>query len=228
MAGFRRSELLTTTKVEKNIAAAANRSCSGRVWDRSKGPLRFYTGEHLIAATSRAAGSSSAVSGTTSCRCFDRRTSVSRGNCAIETLARTSRRLDNWTTQVHVRGSFLSKVMQRLVHAGFVASHRGNGGGFCLHGKWMHPENPRKERFLIPFGMTNLRISPPCKSDTLPKNSSAHRRVIGGRSGLFPARLDLLREWHRTARLTTLPCGWRLHSWRKEEHRARSGERERR
>ena len=31
-----------------------------------------------------------------------------------------------------VRGSFLSKVMQRLVHAGFVASHRGNGGGFCL------------------------------------------------------------------------------------------------
>jgi len=30
-----------------------------------------------------------------------------------------------------VRGSFLSKVMQRLVHAGFVASHRGNGGGFC-------------------------------------------------------------------------------------------------
>ncbi|HEY1468353.1 MAG TPA: Rrf2 family transcriptional regulator [Candidatus Acidoferrum sp.] len=31
-----------------------------------------------------------------------------------------------------VRGSFLSKVMQRLVHRGFVASHRGNGGGFCL------------------------------------------------------------------------------------------------
>jgi Rrf2 family iron-sulfur cluster assembly transcriptional regulator len=30
------------------------------------------------------------------------------------------------------RGSFLSKVMQRLVHAGFVASHCGNGGGFCL------------------------------------------------------------------------------------------------
>jgi hypothetical protein len=24
----------------------------------------------------------------------------------------------------------------------------------------MCPENPRKERFLIPFGMTNLRISP--------------------------------------------------------------------
>ena len=32
-----------------------------------------------------------------------------------------------------VRGSFLSKVMQRLVHAGFVASQRGNGGCFCLH-----------------------------------------------------------------------------------------------
>jgi Rrf2 family protein len=31
-----------------------------------------------------------------------------------------------------VSASFLSKVMQRLVHAGFVASHRGNGGGFCL------------------------------------------------------------------------------------------------
>jgi Rrf2 family protein len=31
-----------------------------------------------------------------------------------------------------VRGSFLSKVLQRLVHAGFVSSHRGNGGGFCL------------------------------------------------------------------------------------------------
>ncbi len=31
-----------------------------------------------------------------------------------------------------VRGSFLSKVLQRLVHAGLVTSHRGNGGGFCL------------------------------------------------------------------------------------------------
>ena len=31
-----------------------------------------------------------------------------------------------------VRGSFLPKVMQGLVHAGFVASQRGNGGGFCL------------------------------------------------------------------------------------------------
>ena len=31
-----------------------------------------------------------------------------------------------------VRGSFLSKVLQRLVHAGLVTSYRGNGGGFCL------------------------------------------------------------------------------------------------
>jgi len=31
-----------------------------------------------------------------------------------------------------VSGSFLSKVLQRLVHAGIVASHRGTGGGFCL------------------------------------------------------------------------------------------------
>jgi len=31
-----------------------------------------------------------------------------------------------------VRGSFLSKVLQRLVHAGIVTSHRGTGGGFCL------------------------------------------------------------------------------------------------
>jgi Rrf2 family protein len=38
-----------------------------------------------------------------------------------------------WNTATGVRGSFLSKVMQRLVHAGFVASHRGNHGGFCLH-----------------------------------------------------------------------------------------------
>jgi len=51
-------------------------------WNRSEGPLKFHTGEHLFAATSRAAGSRLAVSGTTGCRCFDRRTSVSRGNCA--------------------------------------------------------------------------------------------------------------------------------------------------
>lgn len=31
-----------------------------------------------------------------------------------------------------VSGSFLSKVLQRLVHAGLVTSHRGTGGGFCL------------------------------------------------------------------------------------------------
>jgi len=31
-----------------------------------------------------------------------------------------------------VPGSFLSKVLQRLVHAGMVSSHRGAGGGFCL------------------------------------------------------------------------------------------------
>ena len=31
-----------------------------------------------------------------------------------------------------VRGSFLSKVLQRLVRAGLVSSHRGAGGGFCL------------------------------------------------------------------------------------------------
>jgi len=36
-----------------------------------------------------------------------------------------------------VSGSFLSKVLQRLVHRGIVASHRGTGGGFCLrpHGE---------------------------------------------------------------------------------------------
>ncbi|HKN25170.1 MAG TPA: Rrf2 family transcriptional regulator [Candidatus Acidoferrum sp.] len=36
-----------------------------------------------------------------------------------------------------VSGSFLSKVLQRLVHAGLVTSHRGTGGGFCLrpHGE---------------------------------------------------------------------------------------------
>jgi len=31
-----------------------------------------------------------------------------------------------------VRESFLSKVLQRLVHTGMVSSHRGTGGGFCL------------------------------------------------------------------------------------------------
>lgn len=31
-----------------------------------------------------------------------------------------------------VSGSFLSKVLQRLVHNGMVSSHRGTGGGFCL------------------------------------------------------------------------------------------------
>ena len=31
-----------------------------------------------------------------------------------------------------VRGSFLSKVVQRLVHAGMVSSHRGTRGGFSL------------------------------------------------------------------------------------------------
>lgn len=31
-----------------------------------------------------------------------------------------------------VSPSFLSKVLQRLVHAGLVTSHRGTGGGFCL------------------------------------------------------------------------------------------------
>jgi Rrf2 family protein len=39
------------------------------------------------------------------------------------------------TALVHATGvkeSFLSKVMQRLVHTGLVSSHRGTGGGFCL------------------------------------------------------------------------------------------------
>lgn len=31
-----------------------------------------------------------------------------------------------------VSESFLSKVLQRLVHVGMVSSHRGTGGGFCL------------------------------------------------------------------------------------------------
>jgi Rrf2 family protein len=31
-----------------------------------------------------------------------------------------------------VRETFLSKILQRLVHQGLVSSHRGTGGGFCL------------------------------------------------------------------------------------------------
>jgi len=31
-----------------------------------------------------------------------------------------------------VRQTFLSKILQRLVHQGLVTSHRGTGGGFCL------------------------------------------------------------------------------------------------
>jgi len=31
-----------------------------------------------------------------------------------------------------VRETFLSKILQRLVHQGLVRSHRGTGGGFCL------------------------------------------------------------------------------------------------
>jgi Rrf2 family protein len=31
-----------------------------------------------------------------------------------------------------VRATFLSKILQRLVHQGLVSSHRGTGGGFCL------------------------------------------------------------------------------------------------
>lgn len=31
-----------------------------------------------------------------------------------------------------VRATFLSKILQRLVHQGLVTSHRGTGGGFCL------------------------------------------------------------------------------------------------
>lgn len=31
-----------------------------------------------------------------------------------------------------VRQTFLSKILQRLVHQGLVRSHRGTGGGFCL------------------------------------------------------------------------------------------------
>lgn len=31
-----------------------------------------------------------------------------------------------------VRATFLSKILQRLAYQGFVSSHRGTGGGFCL------------------------------------------------------------------------------------------------
>ena len=37
-----------------------------------------------------------------------------------------------------VCGTFLSKILQRLVHQGLVSSHRGTGGGFCLK---LAPEN---------------------------------------------------------------------------------------
>jgi hypothetical protein len=37
----------------------------------------------------------------------------------------------------------------------------------------MHPENPRKERFLIPFGMTNLRISPQAVKAVLSQKTGA-------------------------------------------------------
>jgi Rrf2 family protein len=40
----------------------------------------------------------------------------------LETLAEATR----------VRATFLSKILQRLVHQGLVTSHRGTGGGFCL------------------------------------------------------------------------------------------------
>lgn len=44
----------------------------------------------------------------------------------------TKQQLTSLERATGVRGSFLSKVLQRLVHAGLIASHRGNGGGFCL------------------------------------------------------------------------------------------------
>ncbi len=44
----------------------------------------------------------------------------------------TKEQLSSLERDTGVRGSFLSKVLQQLVHAGLVASHRGNGGGFCL------------------------------------------------------------------------------------------------
>jgi Rrf2 family protein len=40
--------------------------------------------------------------------------------------------LDTLAAATGVRESFLSKILQRLVHQGLVSSHRGTGGGFCL------------------------------------------------------------------------------------------------
>ena len=40
--------------------------------------------------------------------------------------------LDALSEAAGVRESFLSKILQRLVHQGFVSSYRGTGGGFCL------------------------------------------------------------------------------------------------
>lgn len=40
--------------------------------------------------------------------------------------------LENLAELTCVRASFLSKILQRLVHQGLLTSHRGNGGGFCL------------------------------------------------------------------------------------------------
>ena len=40
--------------------------------------------------------------------------------------------LDALAAATGVRESFLSKILQRLVHQGLVSSHRGTGGGFCL------------------------------------------------------------------------------------------------
>ena len=106
-----------------------------------------------------------------------------------------------------------------------VSRHRSFGRSNCNSDA---PWKPKKRE--IRHSVRNdesQNFSAGCKA-TVPRDRSAHRRVIGGRCGLFPGLLDLLREWHRAALLTTLPCGWLLHSWRKEEHRARSGERERR
>lgn len=40
--------------------------------------------------------------------------------------------LNTLAEMTEVRGTFLSKILQRLVHQGFVSSYRGTGGGFCL------------------------------------------------------------------------------------------------